>query len=54
MMFSGVIALILALFVMVYFPAATILILAVIIGFNMVTYGISILILAYKAGKECN
>lgn len=48
MMFSGIIAFVLALLVMIGFPATTMIFLAVAVGLNMGTYGISILMLVLK------
>ncbi len=52
MMFSGVMSLILSAFVFVGFPSTTVLFLTIVIGINLGAYGMSILLLALKAGKE--
>lgn len=52
MMFSGVIALAFALFVLIGFPAATMLFLAIAVGLNMGTYGMSLLLLVFAGDKK--
>lgn len=52
LMLSGILALGLAFFVLLGFPAATILFLSIAIGINMGTYGMSILLLAMKSGNK--
>lgn len=52
MMFSGVLSLVLAVFILIDFPAATILFLAIAVGLNMGTYGMSLLLLALARKKE--
>lgn len=51
MMLSGVIALALAFFVLIGFPAATMFFLAIAVGLNMGTYGMSLLLLVLAGEK---
>ena len=51
MMLSGVLALSLSFFVMIGFPDVTMLFLAIVVGLNMGTYGMSVLLLALGRKK---
>ena len=51
MLVSGIAALILSVFIFMFFPAAGVMFLAFAVAFNMAAYGASLLMLAWRTGK---